>query len=113
MSDNGQKLEKYFGEEIVEGNTYKINFSIPPEIPRDNIKIKYKKNGFFIEYNEEQGKEENGWTYHSTSKGYYSRTYPFEMVGPKAKFEENRLVFTFEKGEEISSGYNSLTLDSD
>lgn len=110
MSHDEHKQEIYFDEEEVDENIYRVKFSVPAKLKPEHIKIKYKKNGFFVEYIDEVGKERDGWTYHRTDKGYYSRTFPFEIKDPKAKLEDENVVFTFERGENISSEHHTLTL---
>lgn len=105
------RVEKYFDEEKVEDNNYKITFSIPKNLKRENILIKYKKNGFYVEFTEDKARVEEGWTYHCTNKGYYSRSFPYVVKNLKAMLESDKIVLTFERSDESSTGHNILEIE--
>ncbi|EJW04710.1 hypothetical protein EDEG_01096 [Edhazardia aedis USNM 41457] len=91
-------------EENVKGDHIEINIPLPNKEFGKDVKIKYNANSYVIEYDKVD--ERKGSTFYSwqACSGKTMRSYPHEILNPKAYFKNGNVVISFEKGEQVNLG---------
>ncbi|TBU09563.1 hypothetical protein CWI39_0060p0020 [Hamiltosporidium magnivora] len=93
-------FEPLFENEKFENDKMNITFNLPEGVDPNNVEIKHEKNAYHMKYKTETNEEKDGVSFSSSSYGYFSRSFPFEIKNPHAEVKENKLFFSFDRGED-------------